>query len=165
MQNTIQINLVEDQQLYNQYGHTGRVVIKDDLSMESVVDEMLKDELELDKQAVIAIIERFNKKATDLVLSGYNVDAGLFTMRPIVKGPYNEGNYQADVLLLQGLELRDAISDTDVEILNKTEFSEKRKDNNLNIAEANDATKSGYVGISSDYPACGHAFRAWLFRS
>lgn len=165
MQNTIHINLVEDQQLYNQYGHTGRVVIKDDLSMESIVDEMLKDGLEIDKQAAMAIIEKFNKKATDLVLSGFNVDTGLFTMRPIVKGPYNEGNYQADVLLLQGLELREAISETEVEVLNKTEFAEKRLDKNLNNGETDSAIKSGYLGISSDYPACGHAFRAWLFRS
>lgn len=165
MANTIHVNLVEQQHYYNQYGHTGTVVINKEYSLENVVDEMISEGLNLDKQTVLSLIEKFNAKTTDLVLSGNIVETGMLTMRPIVKGPYNDEKYQPDVLVLQGMELRDAISATEVEILNKSEFENKQCNFNLNNEESENTVKNGYLGVSQDYPACGHAFRAWLFRS
>lgn len=165
MANTIYINLVEQQHYYNQYGHTGTVVINQEYSLEDVVDEMISEGLNIDKQTVLSLIEKFNTKTTNLVLSGNIVETGLLTMRPIVKGPYNDEKYQPDVLVLQGMELREAISETKVDILNKSEFEDKQCNINLNNEESENTVKNGYLGVSQDYPACGHAFRAWLFRS
>ena len=105
------------------------------------------------------------RKKADLSLSGNSVNTGLLTLRPIVKGPFFDGKYIPDIVILQSSELRQAISETTVEIINKDEVAERESE----ISRTEDLKKedsgNSYLGVSTDDPACGAAFRAWLYRS
>lgn len=61
-----------------------------------IVNEMANEGMEIKRETVIDIISRFNRKAADLVLSGYNVNTGLVYMRPVVKGVFHDKIWTAD---------------------------------------------------------------------
>jgi hypothetical protein len=126
---------------------------------------MIKEGASVDKNTILAVIEQFNRKTADLSLSGNSVNTGLLTLRPIVKGPFFDGKYIPDIVILQSSELRQAISETTVEIINKDEVAERESE----ISRTEDLKKedsgNSYLGVSTDDPACGAAFRAWLYRS
>jgi hypothetical protein len=126
---------------------------------------MIKEGASVDKNTILAVIEQFNRKTADLSLSGNSVNTGLLTLRPIVKGPFFDGKYIPDIVILQSSELRQAISETTVEIINKDEIAERESE----ISRTEDLKKedsgNSYLGVSTDDPACGAAFRAWLYRS
>ena len=165
MKNTIKIRLTENKpRFYDPNRYTAEVVMNDSLSLNDIVDEMIKDGSSIDKNTILAVIEQFNKKTTDLSLSGNSVNTGLLTLRPIVKGPFFDGKYIADIVVLQSSELRQAISETAVEIINKDEIAERESE----LSQTEDLKKesgNSYLGVSNDDPACGAAFRAWLYRS
>jgi hypothetical protein len=139
--------------------------MNDSLSLNDIVDEMIKEGASVDKNTILAVIEQFNRKTADLSLSGNSVNTGLLTLRPIVKGPFFDGKYIPDIVILQSSELRQAISETTVEIINKDEVAERESE----ISRTEDLKKedsgNSYLGVSTDDPACGAAFRAWLYRS
>ena len=165
MKNTIKIRLTENKpSFYDPNRYIAQVVLNESLSLNDIVDEMIKESSSLDKNTIISLIELYNRKTTDLVLSGNTVNTGLFTMRPIVKGPFYDGRYNPDVVILQSSELRQAISETNVEIINKDEVAERESE----LAQTEDLKKesgNNHLGFSNEDPACGAAFRAWLYKS
>ena len=166
MKNTIKVRLTENKpRFYDPNRYTAEVVMNDCLSLNDIVDEMIKEGASVDKNTILAVIEQFNRKTADLSLSGNSVNTGLLTLRPIVKGPFFDGKYIPDIVILQSSELRQAISETTVEIINKDEVAERESE----ISRTEDLKKedsgNSYLGVSTDDPACGAAFRAWLYRS
>jgi len=97
-----------------------------------------------------------------MVLSGHEVDTELVVLQPVVTDQPSDNNYEADVVLLQGVELERAIADTRVEILNEKEIEEDLKSN---PKQSNAESQNGYISVTAENPACGMAFRAWLFRN
>ena len=79
------------------------------------------------------------------------------------EGPFFDGKYIADIVVLQSSELRQAISETAVEIINKDEIAERESE----LSQTEDLKKepgNSHLGVSNDDPACGAAVRAWLYR-
>jgi hypothetical protein len=95
---------------------------KGSIGISEIVDELVSEGMEIKRETVIDIISRFNRKAADLVLSGYNVNTGLVYMRPVVKGVFYDKTWNPEtnsvyIAINQGLDLRNAVAETVVEIM------------------------------------------------
>jgi hypothetical protein len=60
----------------------------DSVDLRAIVDELVKEGMEIKRETVVDIISRYNRKAAELVVSGYNVNTGLVYMRPVIKGAF-----------------------------------------------------------------------------
>lgn len=149
------------------------VAVSGSIGINAIVDELQKEGMEIKRETVIDIISRFNRKAADLVLSGYNVNTGLVYMRPVVKGVFYDKTWNAEtnpvyIAINQGLDLRNAVAETVVEILGI-------QADPLEILSINDSTtgktdgtltpgrnaelKGSYLRIVDENPDCGIAFK------
>lgn len=161
--NTIKINLVKNPtRTYHLSKYIPKIESAGSLELSDIVDALIEDGLETDKESVMEIIRLFNRKTTEMVLSGHEVDTELVTLQPIVIDPLFERKYKADVLFMQGVELERGITNTEVEILNEKEIAEDLKSG---YDTSNKESHNGYISVTAQDPACGMAFRAWLFKS
>lgn len=154
MEKKLKINITRNRQnplLPNDYN--AHVAVEGNLELLDIVDKMIEDGLNVDKNELVDILTRYNNKISDLTLSGYVLNTGLFNFRPVVKGPFYDKKFHVDVVFFHSLELRKAIAETTVEILSKEEgFDENDMYDASNYSNKNE-------------PACGIAFRKWLFTS
>jgi hypothetical protein len=150
------------------------VVIKSgSVGVTEIVDELVKEGMELKRETVIDILSRFNRKTAEMVVSGYNVNTGLVYMRPIVTGAFynkvwNPETNPVYVAINQGVDLRDAIAETTVvilgeqsdpiEILSLTDSTTGKTDGSLTKGR-NAELKGSYLKIDGDHPDCGISFR------
>jgi len=158
--------------------YTAQVVAKGSKGLTDIVDELLKDGLEINRETVIDIIMRFNRKSADMALSGYNVNNGLINMRSSIKEPLNDGKWDpnlnwVDVVLSHGKDLYEAVADTTVQIQDENDesietfnlsdqtnqFTGKSLTNNCNKEDIRSHHKM------AGEPACGIAFRRWLCKA
>jgi hypothetical protein len=138
-----------------------------------IVDELVNEGMEIKRETVIDIITRFNRKAADLVLSGYNVNTGLVYMRPVIKGVFYSKTWDAGVnsvyiTINQGADLRNAVAETVVEIMGEqsnpleilsiTDSSTGKTDGTLTKGR-NAELKGGYLKIVGESPDCGISFK------
>ena len=161
--NTIKINLIKNPaRNFHLSKYNPKIESAANLELTDIVDALLEEGLNVEKESVMEIIRLFNRKASELVLSGHEVDTELVLLQPVVNDILSDNNFKADLVMMQGVELERAVADTKVEILNEDEIEEDLKYNsNLRSTEsANDL-----ITVSVDNPACGMAFRAWLFRN
>lgn len=150
-----------------QVSGSGSVGIKD------ILDEMEKEGMEVKRETALDIITRFNRKATDLVLSGYNVNTGLVYMRSIIKGAFFSKTWNplvnsVYVSITQGNDLRQAVSETTVEILGEqadpleilsiTDQTTGKTDGTLTKGR-NAEMKGSFLKIAGNNPLCGISFR------
>ena len=142
------------------------------MGVDDIVDEIIKDGTELKRDTIINIVNRFNDKAASLVVSGYNVNTGLVYMRPVIKGVfYNKtwdpANHSLYVGITQGIDLREAIAETTVEILGEqsdpieilalTDMTTGKTDGTLTKGR-NAELKGSYLKIAGDNADCGITF-------
>lgn len=161
--NTIKVNLVKNSlRSYHLSKYNPKIQAEGNIELSDIVDALIDDGLNVDKESVMKIIQLFNRKACEMALSGHDVDTELVVLQPVVKDILSDNNYTADVVLMQGLELERAMADTKVEILNEKEIEE---DLRSSAETANWESQNGYIAVSPESPACGMAFRAWLFRN
>ncbi len=78
--------------------------------------------MEIKTETATNIISRFNRKAAERVVRGYNINTGLVYMRPVIKGVFYDRTWdplchRVYVAITQGLELRKAVDEIMVEIL------------------------------------------------
>lgn len=169
MEKTIQINLTKNiRHSLNPTEYSAQVIIKGNLILSDLVDDLINDGLDINRETLLNIITQFNQKVSDRVLSGYVVNTGLLSFRPIVKGPYAANRYNADVVVLHGENLRKAISQTTIKVINDPRNSEENNANDSDTdteGKAEEQNNNAYLGISSENPACGIAFRTWLYKS
>lgn len=169
MEKTIQINLTKNiRHSFNPTEYSAQVIIKGNLSLSDLVDDLLTDGLDINRETLLNILTQFNQKVSDRVLSGYVVNTGLLSFRPIVKGPYAANKYNPDVVVLHGENLRKAISQTTIKVINdprSSEESDTKEPDSDTEGTAEEQNSNEYLGISSENPACGMAFRTWLFKS
>jgi len=178
MKNVLKAWLRKTQLTIDPTEYNTQVVVRGNMGVTDIIDELLNEDAEINREAVLNIITRYNRKAADLALSGYNVNTGLVNMRSSIKGPLFGGKWNpnvnwVDVTLTQSEELYDAINDTTVEILGeKDEIIEsyhvstpvtkitRNYQSKVRNVEENEPQLST-VGE----PACGIAFRTWLCKA
>jgi hypothetical protein len=161
--------LTKSIQSYNTNEYSAEVTINKNLYLSDIIDEMIKEGLEIDRDFATKVITTFNKKTSDLVFSGNKVDTGLVSMYPIIKGQlynktWNPNVNSVNVSIIPSNELRQGMFETTVEII-----GEKAAPQNEKSAEQ---VVQGYENFKpigrnpkNDIPACGLAFRAWLCKA
>jgi len=177
MKNILKIWLKKDQLTVDPTEYNAQVVIKGNINTADIVNELLKEGVSIDRDTMIDIITRFNRKSADLVLSGYNVNTGLVNMRSSIKGALIGGKWNpninwVNVSITHGNDLYQAVAKTSVDILGeKDENHETYKpvsllnqlsESSMNTVRIDDA--SVHHKIVSE-PACGIAFRRWLCKA
>ncbi len=150
--------------------YVAQILERGSMNTENIIDELLNDGVELNRKMALDIINSFNAKVSDLVLSGFNVNTGLISIHPVIKGTLNAGKWNSkintvSVSISESYDLRQAISETLVEV----------KDDNGESYIINSPTEikkikgfkiepeSADSSIETDNTACGIAFRKWLF--
>jgi hypothetical protein len=151
---------------------TASAVSSGSVGVKNIIDELVNEGMELKRETVLDIITRFNRKAADLVLSGYNVNTGLVYMRSVIKGQFFGKTWNPElnsvyVSITQGLDLRQAVADTRVEILGEqadliellsiTDSTTGKTDGTLTRGR-NVELKGSLLKVVGDHPACGISF-------
>jgi hypothetical protein len=78
-------------ELYAQVSNEGKVGVSE------IVDEILKDGLDMNREVVLDIIKRFNQKSSEMVVTGHNVNTGLVKMRPLIKGSFFNHDWNPNI--------------------------------------------------------------------
>lgn len=118
--------------------YSAEVLIKGNLDAGNIVDELISEGLNINRDIALNFITQFNKKTTELALSGFKLDTGLVKILPITKGliygrkwsPYINS---VSLAFTESFDLRLALTETKVEIVG--EYGEPLK-----------------IGIVSDLP-------------
>ena len=105
-----------------------QIAVKGNMVVADIVDELLKEGLDMKREIVIDIINRYNRKSADLTLSGYTVNNGLVHMRSFIRGSLVDGKWNpntnwVDVSLSHGKDLYQALTETTVDILGEKDES------------------------------------------
>lgn len=148
------------------------VVVNGSVDVEAIVDELVREGMELKRETVVDIVTRYNRKAAELVLSGYNVNTGLVYMRPVIKGAFYDKTWNSEtnsvyVSINQGIDLRNAVAETVVEILGEqsdpleilslTDSTTGKTDGTLTKGR-NAELKGSYLKIAGEHADCGVSF-------
>jgi len=178
MKNILKAWLRNNQLTIDPTDFNAQVVVKGNMGITDIVDELLKEDIQLTREKVLDIITRYNRKSADLVLSGYNVNNGLVNMRSSIKGPLVGGKWNpnvnwVDVSISHGKDLYEAVAETTVEILGeKDEAIDSYNLSNQTIQFAvTSPTKARNIDSNvpqlkiKGEPACGIAFRTWLCKA
>lgn len=146
---------------------------KGSTGISDIVDELVSEGMEIKRETVIDIISRFNRKAADLVLSGYSVNTGLVYMRPVIKGVFYDKTWNPEtnsvyIAINQGLDLRNAVAETVVEIMGEqaepleiysiTDSMTGKTDGTLTKGR-NAEIKGSYLKVVGESPDCGISFK------
>ncbi len=142
------------------------------IGISEIVDELVREGLELKRETVIDVVTRFNRKTAEMVTGGYNVSNGLVHIRPVIRGAFYNKTWNPEVNSLvasisPGADLRNAIAGTEVmilgeqpdmiEILSLTDSVTGNTDGTLTKGR-NAEIKGSYLKIAGDNPSCGITF-------
>ena len=91
-------------------------------NLDDILDEMQKEDTGLRPETCAHAVNLYHRIVTDLLLSGYSVNTGLFYAAPKLTGIVEGGAWDTEknsiyVAFTQGKELRNAITETSVNIL------------------------------------------------
>lgn len=143
------------------------------ITVNDIVNELLKEGMEIKSETAVDIITRFNRKSAEKVVEGYNVNTGLVYMRPVIKGVFynrtwDPKKHSVYVSMNQGSDLRRAIANTKVTILGEqsepiaiygiTDTTTGKTDGTLTPGR-NAEIKGTYLKIAGDNEANGIVFR------
>ena len=92
------------------------------LTREDVISQMRKEDTGLREETIEHVVNLHNRIVSDLVLSGYSVNTGLFRAVPQFRGVVENGQWNPKknsiyVSITQDKDLREAIAETSVHIL------------------------------------------------
>ena len=151
-----------------------QVILNGKYGVSEILDELLKDNAEISKKAAIELINTFNSKVVELLVSGNQVNTGLVSLSPIIKGSFVKRNWNAlvnrvDVGVSNGFELNKALIDTNIQIVEDQGEVVENINQIQRLSEAESLTGNGEIHHSTVKPAqeppCGTAFRNWLCTS
>jgi len=178
MKNVLKALLMKNQLTNDPTDYKAQVIVKGNMCMSDIVDDLIKDGLTLDKETVINILSLYNQKSANLALSGYNVNNGLVNLRSSIKGSLYQGKWNpnanwVDVSVSQGAELYQAVAQTNVEIIGEKDESLEIRQLSEQINQFTGSSQSKFhtpelLGTrlkSTTEPACGMAFRNWLCKA
>ncbi len=173
MKKTLKAWIRKNQLTEDPNDYMASVVVNGSIGINAIVDELQNEGMELKRETVIDIISRFNRKAADMVLSGYNVNTGLVYMRPVIKGVFYDKIWNPEtnsvyIAINQGMDLRNAVAETVVEIMGEqadpleifslTDTTTGKTDGTLTPGR-NAELKGSYLKIAGENPDCGITFR------
>jgi len=175
MKNVLKARLTYNQQSQDPNIYSVQVLIKGNMDITDIIDELLKEGTELNREEMIDIVTRFNRKSAELVLTGYNVNTGLVKMSPIIKGQlyqkkWNPSINSVSVAITGGNDLHQAVADTSVEMVGEQDepidvYNLTEKTTQLVDSIPLNAIKVK-LNISNidDKVACGIDFHNWLHK-
>lgn len=161
MKNILKIWLTRRDYHYKLNSYYPQVLSKKSLTTEDIIDEMVKEGSVTDKKYGMEFLNRFNKKAAELLLTGNGVDTGLVKLSAETSGyiknkHWNPKHNKIEINILHGKELLNAISDTTIEVVGMDEYLPSV------IETAPDYTDDAIAIFSKskiEIPPCGIAFR------
>lgn len=172
MNKTLKVKLSEDSRLMNTNYRIAKPEIIGVVDCQGIVTQLCNDGLVADAQLALEIISLFNRKAAEMAVSGYIVNTGLVKISAEIKGAvygrkWNLGVNKVDMSLSYSDDLKEAITDTTVEILcNDGEQNELGElENDATIVSENGNESYYNLSKNEQIPACGIAFRQWLYKS
>jgi len=179
MKNVLKAWLIKNRLTKNSTELYAQVSTEGKIGVSEIIDEIMKDGLDMNRELVLDIINRFNQKSAEMVVTGHNVNTGLVRMRPIIKGSFYNHDWNPninwiDVTLMHGSDLSAAIANTTVQIVGEqigvtgSDFVSEPA-GQLIESELKTKTVANQLEQSNsdlnNIPACGIAFRQWLFNS
>jgi len=180
MKNVLKAWLIKNKLTKNSTELYAQVSTEGKIGVSEIVDEMINDGLDIiSREQVLDIISRFNQKSAEMVVTGHNVNTGLVRMRPIIKGSFYNHDWNPninwiDITLMHGSELSAAISNTTVQIIGEqmgvsgsafvSEPANQLIETELHAKAIVNQMEQSNTDLSN-IPACGVAFRQWLFKS
>jgi len=179
MKNILKILLTKNDNYKYSNVYNTEVLDNRNITITDIVDEMQKEGLDVDRETALKIISQFNRKVTQEVFTGKNVNTGLVNISPTVKGSLNEKRWnpranRIEIGLKIGEELTNALSETVLELIDEKSQVVESYDlvNQVNQAPEvtiiNEEKKVDFGNIKlniNEDPACGIAFRTWLRKS
>jgi len=179
MKNILKILLTKNDNYKYSNVYNTQVLDNRSITITDIIDEMQKEGLDVDREVALTIVTRFNKKVTQEVFSGKNVNTGLVNISPVIKGSLNEKRWnpranRVEIGLKIGEDLTNALSDTVLELVDEKSKIVETYDllNQVNQAPEpsiiNEEKKVDFGDIKlniNEDPACGIAFRTWLWKS
>lgn len=143
------------------------------LTVADIVNDLRNEGMEIKAETATDIIARFNRKAAERVLGGYNVNTGLVYMRPVIKGVFRDRTWNPAlhgvyVAMNQGMDLRREVAGTVVNILGEQSDpiaiytladSTTGATGGTLTKGRNAELKGAYLKIAGDDPAVGITFR------
>lgn len=178
MKNVLRVSLFKNDNYKYSNIYNTQILDNQSITLSDIIEELKKEGLGVDQKTALDIITRFNKKVSQEVFSGKTVNTGLVNISPVIKGSLNEKKWnpranRVEITLKAGSELTNALSETDLELIgDKSELIERYnlldqvnqqpevrvvKDNKVDFGNIK-------LNINED-PACGIAFRTWLWKS
>lgn len=90
--------------------------------LDGIIEQMHDEESGLRQETILHVVNLYNRKLTQLLLNGNNVNAGLFYAVPKLRGTAVGGKWDPEhnsiyVSFTQGADLRKSIAETTVEVL------------------------------------------------
>jgi hypothetical protein len=143
------------------------------ITEDDLIDEIMSEGIELKRDTVKSVVTRYNNKVIDKVLSGYNVNAGITYLRPVIKGAFYDKTWNPAVNSVHinigaGVALRKAAEEVSVEILGIhadmielfgiVDLFTGKTDGALTKGR-NAELKGSYIKIVGEDPAVGITFR------
>ncbi len=179
MKKILNVKLQRNPLTHNPYDYNAHVVTVGNIGLSEIIDEMIKEDKEINKETAFKILNAFNSKAADLVISGYNVDTNLVTLSPTVNGSFYGGKFNhelssVDISVKFGTELNKALINSNFQLVEveNTDNKESNEQTEQLLDSFNDnISTERRPGYSSSLlnperePACGMAFRRWLCNS
>jgi len=179
MKKILNVKLQRNPLSHNPTNYIAQVVTIGSVGLSEIIDEMIKENKDIDKETAFNLLNAFNRKAADLVISGYNVDTNLVTLSPTVNGSFYGGKFNhelssVDISVKFGNELNKALLSSNFQVVEveNTDNKESNEQNEQLLDSFNDnISTERRPGYSSSLlnperePACGMAFRRWLCNS
>lgn len=178
MKNILKVSLIKNEHYKYSNIYSTQVVDNRSITLTDILEELEKEGLDVDKKTALDIITRFNQKVAQEVFSGKNVSTGLVNISPVIKGSLNEKKWnpqanRVEISLKSGCDLADALSETALEIIDDKSrlietYNLSEQANQIPENEIVNDRKVDLGGIKlniNEDPACGIAFRTWLWKS
>jgi len=153
------------------YDYNAQVILNGNIGISEIVDELITENNEISREAAIKLINNFNQKVAEKVVSGYQVNSGLVRLSPVIKGYFTNKKWspvvnRVDISITQSYALNNALSETCIELYNDMndtfEFIDPLEQSRKHIENSQKYEDNNTVNNAAYEPACGIAFRRWL---
>lgn len=143
--------------------YTGRIDKK------GIIDAMAEEGVELKRETLEDVVNRYNRLCASFVLKGWTVDTGLVYMRAVVTGIFRSKKAEPEtnsvyVSVTQGAEIRRQAAETGIEVLGETpdtmyilqvtNMQTKQADGTV-MRGRNAMIEGAYIKIAGTDPAVG----------
>jgi len=152
-----------------------QVILDGKYGVSEIVDELLTSNTEISRENAIELINLFNKKVGELLVTGNEVNTGLVNLSPIIKGSFINKKWdpainKVDVNISKGFELNKALVNTNIQIMEEQGEIGETIDQSQRISakeffSENNSDMNHLTLKSNPEPPCGMAFRRWLCNS